>query len=162
MHPKNDSSTWLTFTIPKRKDDISQALEVHRRFVKVLKLKPVRPWLFDFDGMRNGHAYLLDLGDINYMSVGHASLRAVFYKLALKKKLKGIKYYYHRGYVLPETHVRFKDMMKREEEEYGPILRANGIRLEVVPTTVLVKSHGRTTVYQHKRWRPFGYHTSRK
>jgi hypothetical protein len=162
MHSKNDSSAWLTLIIPKRKDDATQALEAHRRFVKVLKLKRTRPWLFDFDGIRNGHACLLDLGDINYMSIGHASLRAVFYKLALKKKLKGIKYYYHRGYVLPETHVRFRDMMKREEKEYGPILRANGISLEVVPTTVLVKSHGRTRVYQHKRWRPFGYHTSRK
>jgi hypothetical protein len=59
------------------------------------------------------------------------------------RKMKGIKYYCHRGYVLPETHVRFMHMTKREEE-YGLILPANGISLEVVPTTVLVKSHGRT------------------
>jgi hypothetical protein len=156
------SLRWLTFTVPKRKDDASQALEAHRRFVKILKLKRTRAWLFDFDGMRNNCAYLLDLGDINYMSIGHASLRAVFYKLALKKKLKGIKCYFHRGYNLPETHVRFMDMMKREENEYGPILRSNGISLEVIPTTVLVKFHGRTKVYRHKRWRQFGYHLSTK
>jgi hypothetical protein len=96
MLPKNDSAPWLTLIIPKRKDDASQALEAHRRFVKLLKLNPPKSWLFDFDGIRNGYAYLLDLGDINYMSLGHASLRAVFYKLALKRQLKGIKYYYHR------------------------------------------------------------------
>jgi hypothetical protein len=58
---------------------------------------------------------------------------------------------------MPETHMRFMDMLKYEEKEYGPILRANGISLEVVPPTVLVKFHRRTRVYQHKRWRRVPY-----
>jgi len=86
-----------------------------------------------FDGMAGNVAYDLDLGE---GWLGMAVLKATFYKLALGRPLKGLKYYVRENFSSGPNTYKF---MKRKTRTYDRILSRHGIKLQVLPARLVVK-----------------------
>jgi hypothetical protein len=107
--------------------------EAHRRFFSLLGLNVVKPFPYSFDGMLEDVAYELDTGE-GWLDI--AVLKAIFYKLALRRTLRGLRYYVRENF---PSGVNTYKAMKRKSRLLSRILRRHGIRLEVLPVRVVVR-----------------------
>jgi hypothetical protein len=122
----------LVLEIGRRATNYEQDKEAHKRFSELLGLGMVKPFPYTFDGMLGNVAYDLDLGE-GWLDI--AVLKAIFYKLALRRRLKGVRYYVRENF--PSGINTYKSM-KQKSRSLSRILRRQGIDLEVIPVRLLV------------------------
>lgn len=99
----------------------------------LLGLNAVKPFPYSFDGMLEDVAYELDTGE-GWLDI--AVLKAIFYKLALDRPLRGLRYCVRENF---PSGINTYKAMKRKSRLLSRILRRHGITLEVLPARLVVR-----------------------
>jgi hypothetical protein len=129
----------LQVQIPKSKQySDGEVISAHRQFARKLRLsqwKPVREVKFPgFDGWKGTVAYDLDWGE---GWTRESILKALFYKVVLRKPLTELRYYVLQNPPGVPANRLYRNE-KLEAEMLEPILREHDIRIEVKPVRRII------------------------